>query len=108
MTDWRDPEMATTRRDVDIAIARAMDEARGPVRVAGAVLEIYFPLAGTRRDVAHGLGVTPTGYVLLLEAGGQVQAIDVTQWSADLAYLVADTAHTRARLYFVSAEVQRA
>jgi len=89
----------------EAAIARAIDDERGAILAEGPVLEVYFPVAGTRLDVAHRLGATPQGYVTLLEVGGSVRGIDVPQWTPELAYLVADANHTRARLFFVVTEV---
>lgn len=71
----------------------------------GPVLEVLFPASGVARDIQHGLGVVPTGYVILLELGGQVRASSITSWSKDLAFLQADAANTRARLFFVTTEV---
>jgi hypothetical protein len=90
-----------------VALDRAIAEARGRIRQEGPVLEVEFPIADTARDIAHGLGRVPTGVIVVLQSGGVVTATDVARWTADLAYLAADTAHTRARLYFVVTEDPR-
>lgn len=73
-------------------------------RIEGPCLEVFFP-STDKRDVAHLLGVTPTGYVLILERGGHVAAVDVEKWSPDLAWLQASAAGVRVRLYFIVTEV---
>jgi hypothetical protein len=74
------------------------------VRQEGPVLEVAFPKADTARDIAHGLGRVPTGVVVVLQSGGVVTATKVAEWTADLAYLSADTADTQARIYFIVTE----
>lgn len=89
--------------EVDAAIARAADDLTGRVRQEGPVLEVLFQSSVDRRDVAHGLGTIPTGFITVLEVGGQVEGVDVASWTPELAYLTAD-AGCRARLFFVKTE----
>jgi hypothetical protein len=69
------------------------------------VFEVLFEKANTPRDIQHGMGVTPTGVVLLAVVGGNVRCSDLTTWTPELAFLQADAANVRARLYFVQTEV---
>lgn len=89
---------------VDVASSEALARAQAGqpqfLRAHGPALEVKFPAALTRRDVAHGLGVVPDGYLLARQVGGFVRAIDVHLWTADRAYLEADTAGTRAVVMF--------
>jgi hypothetical protein len=87
-----------------VAIDRALTEARGRVRQESRVFECEFPLAATARDIAHGMGVVPTGVIILLQSGGLVAAKQVSLWTAEIAYLSATAPHTRARFYFVVTE----
>lgn len=83
------------------AIDRAVRNALGHVKAEGPLLEVTFPSAAYRLDVAHGLGVVPTGYKVLFLQGGNIKAVDVAQWTDQVAYLESDADLTRARLYFV-------
>ena len=82
-------------------LARAQSATVQPYAAVGPLLEVLFPVANTRRDVLHGLGAVPTGYQIVLEVGGQITGFDVVNWTADLAFLQASAANTRARLRFV-------
>jgi hypothetical protein len=71
----------------------------------GVLLEVTFPAANSRRDVAHGLGVIPTGYEIRM-ANGNVHATDVHLWTPTVAYLISDTANSFARVrFYTSREV---
>lgn len=87
------------------AIGRLRDSQASPILAYGPVLEVFFPASATARDVQHGLGATPTGVLILLESGGAVRGMNVTDWTPDLAFLEADTANTRARVVFILTEV---
>ena len=91
--------------DTGEAIGRLEAAIAKPVVAVGPMLEVFFVAGGVARDVQHGLGVTPTGYLLLLEVGGHVCATDVELWNDTLAFLMADTPNMRARLRFVLTEV---
>ncbi len=93
------------RRAIDQAVRNAV----GRIQREGPVLEVTFPSMAFRVDVAHGLGQVPTGYHIVLQAGGLVQAVDVDQWTDTVAYLQATADYTRARVFFVvTDEVTRA
>lgn len=90
--------------EVEGAIARSAATKR--ILREGPVLELLFDSATNRRDVEHRLGVIPDGYIVVLESlGGHVTAVDVSEWDDTIAYLMADTAGMRARLYFVETEI---
>lgn len=89
----------------DVGSNEALDRALGalpqPYAFVGPLLEVAFPLANTRRDVRHRLGVIPTGYLVVLEQGGHIRAYDTVNWTTELAFLESDTANARVRLRFV-------
>ena len=87
------------------ALDRLRSENRSPVLLYSPVYEIDFPAAGARRDVQHGMGTIPTGFLVLATQGGNVQAYDLANWTIDLAFLSADAANTRVRGVFVITEV---
>lgn len=92
---------------VDPSTSEALARTQAPLRpwwgAYGRVLEVTFPAATTRRDVAHGLGVVPDGVLVLAAITGNVRAVDLHRWTADTAYLEADVANARARVLFVTA-----
>lgn len=102
----------------DRALSQATAEALGDTRQTpslryariGRPLDVAFPAAATRRDIAHGLGVIPDGYhVLLTTANLTADAPD--GWTRDIAALRADAANARAVVVFFSLlenEVDRA
>jgi hypothetical protein len=92
-------------RSTAAALDRLRAQDTSPVLIFGRVLEIAFPASATRRDVQHGLGVIPTGFVVIATQGGNVQSFDLANWTAELAFLSADAANTRVRGYFVVTEV---
>jgi len=73
---------------------------RVPLGVVGPVLEVVFPAANTPRDLAHGLGVVPDGYLVVLQSRGMIYAVDVDRWTTEVAWLQASVAQTRARVLF--------
>lgn len=89
--------------EVAEALKRLREELRGRVTMEGPVLEVLFTAAGSQ-PIEHGLGETPTGVIVTLAYGGNVQATRVAEWSRDRAYLLADAVPTRARVYFVLTE----
>lgn len=92
-------------RPASEGIGRLRAEIDDVYRQRGPILEVLFAASGVARDVQHGLGAVPSGYVVLLELGGHVRASSITDWTTDLAFLQADAANTRARLFFVTTEV---
>jgi hypothetical protein len=87
------------------AIGRFRDELDDLPLARSHVLEVTFPAANTTRDVQHGMGQVPTGVIVIAAVGGNVRCSDLTTWTTDLAFLQADAANTRARLYFIVTEV---
>lgn len=87
------------------AIGRLEDGLPEPFLDRSPVYEVTFPAANTARDVQHGMGVIPTGVIVLVAVGGNVRCSDLTRWTGELAFLQADAANTRARVYFVVTEV---
>ena len=77
-----------------------LEEAQWWDAVSRAV-SVRFPAANTPRDIVHGLGVVPDGY-LILRADANVIAVPGRIWTRDLAYLQAGTAGARATLLFVT------
>lgn len=62
-------------------------------------IEVTFPASNQQRDVAHGLGVVPRGF-LLVWSDGPVFAEPGKPWTVDLAWLRSSVAGTRARVIF--------
>lgn len=96
--------MAQTRdRALDQANAEAFSDARPfpTLRYAqvGRPLEVSFPAANTRRDIAHGLGIVPDGYHVLL-ATANIVADAPDRWTRDIAALQASSANARAVVVF--------
>ncbi len=86
------------------AIGRLRDDLGSPWP-RSVVFDVLFQGANTPRDIQHGMGVTPTGVIAIAVVGGNVRCSDLTTWTPTLAFLQADTANTRARLYFILTEV---
>jgi hypothetical protein len=91
--------------EVAEGLHRLRDEVPAPYVARSALFEIAFPASATRRDVQHGMGAIPTGFVSIGAQGGNVQLFDVATWTNELAFLSADAANTRVRGYFVIMEV---
>lgn len=101
-------------RSLSQATAEALGDARPypSLRYAqmGRPIELLFPAATTRRDVAHGLGQIPTGYHVLLSTS-PIVADAPADWTRDVAGLQASAANTRAIVVFftlIENEVLRA
>lgn len=98
--------MARRSRFVDPAVAEVLhrQEGRPPAPWArySAPIDVHFPAADTPREVAHGLGEVPDGYLVLWALVGDVNAENLTTWTDELAFLRADAANTRARIIFVT------
>jgi hypothetical protein len=67
----------------------------------GPVIDVTFPVANVKRDIAHRLGHKPSGYHLVF-ADGPVYAEPGAIWTRDLAYLRATNANTHARIVFLT------
>lgn len=95
--------MTTRDRALEHATAEAIGDARPfpTLRYArvGRPLEVAFPAANTRRDIAHGLGVRPDGYHVLLTTANLV-ADAPDKWTRDVAGLQAAGANARAVVVF--------
>lgn len=65
----------------------------------GQPLEVAFPAANTRRDIAHGLGAVPDGYHVLLTTANLI-ADNPAGWTDLVAGLQADAANARAVVVF--------
>lgn len=94
-------------RFTDRATARAIDRTEQPwlehgIERWGPPVEVFLVAAGDEAAVEHGLGRIPHGYVPVLVVGGNVQASRPQAWTETVAYLVADTANTRAIVLFVA------
>jgi hypothetical protein len=87
------------------ALHRLRGEFLSPILAAGPVLEIFIPGGGVPRDVQHGLGVIPTGFITIAVQGGNVQCDALANWTAEIAFLTADDNDVRVRGYFVLTEV---
>lgn len=69
-------------------------------RVAlGAPLRVTFVAANTRRDIAHGLGMIPDGYEIVM-ADAEVHATPGAPWTTTIAYLQAAAANAHAIVRF--------
>lgn len=62
-------------------------------------VEVHFPAASATRQVAHGLGVVPSGFLVVLQTGA-LYSVTPERWTSDLALLTAPVANTRAVLVF--------
>jgi hypothetical protein len=98
-----------SERYLDRPAAAALDRLRAgsatPYLDRSVVFDIGFVAANKARDVQHGMGAIPTGFVVLAVQGGNVQCATLASWTPSLAFLIADTAGTRVRGYFVVTEV---
>lgn len=81
------------------AFKRAEQELRPFWRDYARPVEVHFPVAAATRQVAHGLGTVPTGYLIMLQTGA-LYAVTPERWTSDLALLQAPSANTRAVLMF--------
>lgn len=91
--------------EVEEALGRLRDGLPDMPIARSRVFEVLFPAANTTRDVQHGMGVIPTGVIVIAAVGGNVRCSDLTTWTTELAFLQADVANTRARIYFILTEV---
>jgi hypothetical protein len=98
-----------SERYLDQQVGEALGRLRGELEdlplARSRVLEVFFPVANTTRDVQHGMGLIPTGVIVIAAVAGAVRCVDLTTWTAELAFLQDDAANTRARLYFILTEV---
>jgi len=92
-----------TIRGVDPATALAIDALRGETLpfwgAYGPVVEVTFPVASTRRDIAHGLSQVPDGYFIVW-ADGTLFAEPGVLWTKDLAYMRSGADNVHARIIF--------
>lgn len=63
-------------------------------------LRVMFPVANVRRDIAHGLGVIPSGYHVIW-SDAPITAVAGLNWTPTIAYLQAPTANARAIIIFL-------
>lgn len=92
-------------QETEEAIGRLRDGLLDLYMARSPVLDILFTAANTARDVQHGLGAIPTGFLVLGSENGVVRASGIVGWTAEIASLKADTANTRARVVFLVTEV---
>lgn len=71
-----------------------------PMAALGPVIEVQFPTAAVARDLPHGLDRVPDGYLVVLESGGCVKAVNVSRWSDTIAWMDATANNTWARICF--------
>jgi len=81
------------------AVTPVSDRVRIPFAVIGPVLEVDFVTGGDARDIPHGLGAVPDGYMVLLCQGGPVGAVDYSTWTDRVAWMEAPT-ETKIRIVF--------
>lgn len=92
--------MRAVDQATQVALDTAQREAVGlPYGTVGPVLDVFFAATDVR-DIAHGLGVIPDGYHVLLAVGGTVLAADVHRWTDRVCWLQASDANTRIRVVF--------
>lgn len=70
-----------------------------PRRQYGPLLSVTFPTAGATRQIAHGLGVVPTGHDVCWQTGAAYD-IDMASWTADIALMTAPDANTQIGVQF--------
>lgn len=81
------------------AFKRSEQELRPFWRDYARPVEVHFQVATATRQVAHGLGTVPSGYVVVMQTGA-LYAVTPERWTEDLALLQAPSANTRAVLVF--------
>lgn len=69
------------------------------IATLGRPLRVTFAAANTKRDIAHGLGVIPDGYRIVM-ADAEVHATPGALWTPTLAYLQAAADNTHAIIQF--------
>lgn len=62
-------------------------------------IQVRFPVANTQMDIAHQLGILPTGYIVIF-ADCVVRATPGKLWTDSIAYMQADAANGRATIIF--------
>lgn len=91
-------------RTVDTEVSKSLDRLgqrlTTPVEAWSAPVDVVFPSANTRLDVAHGMGAIPSGY-WIVRADAPVYSAPAQVWTRDLAYLQSSTAGARATVLFV-------
>lgn len=90
-------------REEATALDRATRTEQAKLDVAtrrGPLLRVTFPASGTPRDVAHGLAITPTGF-LVLSATGPVYRAPNLEWNEQRAWLQADGTNVEAVVCFL-------
>ncbi|HYE85055.1 MAG TPA: hypothetical protein VEA16_01780 [Vicinamibacterales bacterium] len=71
-----------------------------PFAARSKVFEVFFPTSADVRDVAHGMGETPDGVLVLTQIGGYVLSATQHLWTRDVALLQASANNTRALVMF--------
>lgn len=94
------PRFRSLPADVNDALARVVLELQGPwAAPTPGPVEVTFPVADVPRQVRHGLGAVPAGFLVVL-ATDAVYAVTPELWTEDLALLRSPVANTFARLWF--------
>jgi hypothetical protein len=81
------------------ALKQLDQELRPFWRAYGRPVEVHFRSAGATRQVAHQLGATPDGYIIVRTTGA-LYAVTPERWTEDLALLRAPDVNTRTVLIF--------
>lgn len=82
------------------ALKRQEDILRPFWRKYARPVRVHFASATQPRQVAHGLGVAPDGFLIVQATLGQIVSVTPEKWTADKALLKADVVDTRAVLIF--------
>lgn len=90
-------------REVSSSDARALESVTRHLVTGraflGVPLRVTFVAANTKRDIAHGLGVIPDGYEIIL-ADAEIHATPDVLWTPTIAYLQAAVANAHAIVRF--------
>lgn len=70
-----------------------------PWALLGRPVRVRFPFGGARRDVAHGLPITPDGFMVVWSDAPVYGAPGAT-WNANIASLVSPTTNANAIIIF--------
>jgi hypothetical protein len=87
-------------QDTAEALKRQQGEFRPFWRDYSRPVRVFFPAANVTRQVAHGLGTVPDGFLVVLSTVGRVIGVTPELWTNDLALLSGNLANTRAVLIF--------
>lgn len=93
------PDERFVDQEVTKALARLRSEMPAIWARLSRPLRITLPVAGATRDVVHGLGETPEGFVVVW-TDAPIYAVPGLAWTRDLAYLTSAANNVHAIVLF--------